>query len=94
MTLNRKPYQVSKPEKEFHMIDIIYAACGIAHVRTIRKDNIFMQRRLYIDEAHTALDIFRFAVFFLFKLITNKLCRKNAVINVQPLKQGDYPLIY
>ena len=23
-----------------------------------------MQRRLYIDEAHTALDIFRFAVFF------------------------------
>ena len=24
-----------------------------------------MQRRLYIDEAHTALDIFRFAVFLL-----------------------------
>ena len=24
-----------------------------------------MQRRLYIDEAHTALDIFRFAEFFL-----------------------------
>ena len=23
-----------------------------------------MQRRLYIDEAHTALDIFRFAAFF------------------------------
>ena len=31
---------------------------------TNRKDDIFMQRRLYIDEAHTALDIFRFAVFF------------------------------
>ena len=29
-----------------------------------RKDDIFIQRRLYIDEAHTALDIFRFAAFF------------------------------
>ena len=28
------------------------------------KNNILMQRRLYIDEAHTALDIFRFAAFF------------------------------
>ena len=37
---------------------------GIAHERTNRKDVIFMQRRLYIDEAHTAPDIFRFAVFF------------------------------
>ena len=36
---------------------------GIAHARSNKKDNIFMQRRLYIDEAHTALDIFRFAVF-------------------------------
>ena len=25
-----------------------------------------MQRQLYIDEAHTALDIFRFAVFLFF----------------------------
>ena len=46
---------------EFHMINITYAAM---HVRRNRKDDIFMQRRLYIDEAHTALDIFRFAVFF------------------------------
>ena len=30
----------------------------------IKNEDIFMQRRLYIDEAHTALDIFRFAVFF------------------------------
>ena len=30
-----------------------------------RKDEIFMQRGLYIDKAHTALDIFNFAVFFL-----------------------------
>ena len=37
---------------------------GIAYAHTNRKDDIFMQRRLYIDEAHTALDIFRFAVFF------------------------------
>ena len=29
-----------------------------------------MQRRLYIDEAHTALDIFRFAVFFMWNSIS------------------------
>ena len=35
-------------------------------MRSNRKANIFMQRRMYIDEAHTTLDmdIFRFAVFF------------------------------
>ena len=43
-----------------------YDVHGIAQARTDRKYDIFMQRRLYIDEAHTALDIFRFAVFFLF----------------------------
>ena len=37
---------------------------GIAHAHTNKKDAIFMQRRLYIDEAHMALDIFRFAVFY------------------------------
>ena len=35
-----------------------YNIRGIAHTRTNRKDDIFMQRRLYIDEAHMALDIF------------------------------------
>ena len=40
-----------------------YNIRGIAHERTNRKDDIFMQIRLYIDEAHTALDIFRFVVF-------------------------------
>ena len=47
-----------------------YNIHGIAHARTNRKDDIFMQnftyiiyngvgaRDLYIDEAHTALDIF------------------------------------
>ena len=39
-------------------------------MRTNRKDDIFMQRRLYNDETHTALDIFRFAVFFTSKIIT------------------------
>ena len=41
-----------------------YKIRGIVHARTNRKDNIFMQRQLYIDEAHTALDIFHFAVYF------------------------------
>ena len=35
-----------------------YDVCGIAHVSTNGKDNIFMQRRLYIDQAHMALDIY------------------------------------
>ena len=44
------------------MMNITYAAL---HVRAeTEKNNIFMQRRPYIDEAHTALGIFRFAVFF------------------------------
>ena len=34
-----------------------YNIRGIAHARTNRKDDIFMQRRLYINEAHTALNI-------------------------------------
>ena len=36
-----------------------YNIHGIAHARTNIKDDIFRQRRLYIDEANTALDIFR-----------------------------------
>ena len=57
-----------------------YNICGIAHAGTNRKDDIIMQRwqcktihiyievgvrDLYIEEAHTALDILRFAAFFL-----------------------------
>ena len=45
-----------------------YNIRGIAHARTNRKDDIDIQRRLFIDEAHTALDIFSFAVFFFFSL--------------------------
>ena len=47
---------------EFHMINIMYALIP-THAK--RKYNIFMQRRLYIDEVYTALDIFHFAVFFI-----------------------------
>ena len=36
-----------------------YIIRGIVHVRRSRKDVIFRQRRLYIDEAHTTLDNFR-----------------------------------
>ena len=39
-----------------------YNIRGIAYAHTNRKDDIFMQRQLYIDKAHMALDIFRFAV--------------------------------
>ena len=61
---------------ELHMIDMIYAALPMCAQteKTIFscKDDyaklyIYMgvgARDLYIDEAHTALDIFRFAVFF------------------------------
>ena len=67
-------YQVSKPEKELHMINIIYAALPKQKKRhlyaktTNAKLYIYIgvgARDLYIDEAHTALDIFRFAAFFL-----------------------------
>ena len=50
-----------------------YDVRGIAHERTNRKDDVFMQRRLYIDEAHTELDIFRFAVFFLIQFFLDQI---------------------
>ena len=34
-----------------------YNIRGIVHTLTNRKDDIFMLRQLYVDEAHTALDI-------------------------------------
>ena len=46
---------------------------GIAHAHSNKKDDIFMQRRLYIDETHTALDIFRFAVFLVVIVVTHLL---------------------
>ena len=50
LMLNRKWYQASKPEMEFHMIDMMYVA--------LPKDKIVMQRRLYIDNAHMAQNKF------------------------------------
>ena len=47
---------------EFHMINITYAAM---HVCAETEKTTFS----YIDEAHTALDIFRFAVFLFKKLL-------------------------
>ena len=35
-----------------------YDVRGIGHAHTNRKDDIFMQRRLYIDDAHMVLNIF------------------------------------
>ena len=64
------------PEIELHMINIIYAALPIRDQQkrqyfhskaTGAKLYIYIgvgPRDLYIDKAHTALDIFRFAVFF------------------------------
>ena len=50
-----------------------YDIPGIAHARTNKKDKIFMQRWLYIDEAHTAPDIFSFAIFFFWKFLMTSL---------------------
>ena len=55
-----------------------YNIRGIAHVRTNSKDDIFMQRRLLIDKAHMALDIFRFAhmvLIYMCRSILVHLCR-------------------
>ena len=57
----------------------------MAHARTNRKDDIFMQRRLYIDEAHMALDIFCFTVSFLSVLSylrrCSDYCRRAAIFS-------------
>ena len=69
-----------------------YNIRGIAHARTNKKDDIFMQRRLDIDEAHTALDIFRFAAFFnknicpiLAKLLRGHHLYMYLCVSVRPL---------
>ena len=61
-----------------------YNIRGIAHVRTNSKDDIFMQRRLLIDIAHTALDIFRFAhmvLIYMCRSILVDLCRACLALN-------------
>ena len=64
--LNRKKYQASKLEMQFHMISLIYTELPM-HART--GNTTFMQRWLYIDELRTALDIFCFAVFLIIEVI-------------------------
>ena len=59
-----KPDMLSGVQTGYGIPHDRYNIRGIAHVRTNRKDDIFMQRQLYIDEAHTAQDTFRFAVIF------------------------------
>ena len=75
LMLNRKWYQASKPEMEFHMINITYAAL---HMREQTENTTFACKddcTLNIDEAHTALDIFRFVVFFFMKSHLTQLIR-------------------
>ena len=50
---------------EFNMINVIYMALPM-HTQTKKTTFSCKDDCMYIDEAHTALDIFRFAVFFLF----------------------------
>ena len=45
-----------------------YKIRSIVHTSTNRKDDIFMQRWLYIDKAHMALDIFHFFYMYAFSL--------------------------
>ena len=63
-TTDVKPELISGVETGNGIQHNKYDIHGITQARIDRKDDIFMQRRLYIDEAHTALDIFSFAVFF------------------------------
>ena len=62
--LNQKWYQASKPEMEFHMINIMYSAWPMR----AQTEKTTFSWRLYIDEAHMALGIFRFAVFLKYNL--------------------------
>ena len=76
LILNRKCYQVFKTEMKLHMINIIYAALPMREQTEKTtfscKDDSCKTLHLYwsgvkdlfIDEAHTVQDIFRFAVFF------------------------------
>ena len=62
---------MSKPEMELHMINLIYGALPM-HAQTEKttfscKDDYIGvgAKDMYIEEAHMALDIFRFAVFLI-----------------------------
>ena len=76
--LDRKCYQVFKPEMEIHMINIIYAAVPM---REQTEKTIFScktlrlywsgARDMFIDKAHTALGVF--PVFFPY-MLPSPLC--------------------
>ena len=57
-TTDDKPDIISDVKTGNGILHDAYNVRGIAHARTNRKDDIFMQRRLYIDNAHMALNIF------------------------------------
>ena len=68
-----------------------YYICCITHVCT----NIFMLRRImqsdfYFDEAHTALDIFRFTAIFLDDFLEPKCCIWNMkyLLYAKKIQQG------
>ena len=78
LMLNRKGYQVSKPEMEFHMINIISVALPM-HAQT---EKTTFHAKTYIDKAHTALDTFRFAVFLELDLIGRSKSATNKTFNM------------
>ena len=68
MTTYLKPNMLSGVQTGNGIPHDKYDVHGIAHACTNRKDDIFMKRQLYIDEAHMALDIFRFVSILLLVL--------------------------
>ena len=71
---------MSKPEMEFHMIHIMYVALPM---RAQTEKTIFSckddywdggkgARDFYIEKAHMALDIFRFAVFLSYRMLLHQ----------------------
>ena len=58
MTTDIKPEMFSGVETGNGTPHDRYNIRSIAHARTNRIDNIFMQKRLCIDDAHMALNIF------------------------------------
>ena len=62
-TTDVKPHMLSGVQTGNGIPHDKYNIRGNACARRNRKDDIFMQRQLYIDTAHTVLDMFRFAVF-------------------------------
>ena len=65
------------------MINITYTAL---HMRSQTEKTIFSFKDDYIDEAHTALDILRFAVFFVY--ILRDYTSKPSKIKIQQAQLG------